>query len=360
MEKIPGSALGHRSFGLDLARAMAISIVILSHFSKKFNNLGFWGVELFFGLSGFLIGQILWKSYSATINWSFRHITNFWSRRWWRTLPNYYLFLSITFFIQYFQNGSFPSFSLFVKHLWFGQNLLAGSESFFVVSWSLCIEEWFYLLFPLFLFIISKMRFKHTTSFILTLVIIFIGSFLVRERLISQNLASQVRFITLARLDAIACGVVVAFLILTTNSGLIRKWIFFLLGISILISTIYVDYFLNTTNNQYINVQFLLIFIPLGFSLTLPLIALIPKSKKVLNIVCIAVEKISLWSYSIYLCNLSILFTIYKVLDRVRSDTFTNFLSKLLGLGLTILLSAFIYRYFEVPFMKKRPGEIKD
>ncbi|RYE13802.1 MAG: hypothetical protein EOP34_08005 [Rickettsiales bacterium] len=95
--EIPKASLAntstHRSFGLDLARAIAIGLVLMSHFGHNaLDALGFWGVELFFALSGFLIGQILWRNFSQTDNWSGKQILNFWQRRWWRTLPNYYLF----------------------------------------------------------------------------------------------------------------------------------------------------------------------------------------------------------------------------------------------------------------------------
>jgi peptidoglycan/LPS O-acetylase OafA/YrhL len=46
--------INKRSFGLDLLRAIAISLVLLAHFVKAFDKLGFWGVELFFG-SGFKV-----------------------------------------------------------------------------------------------------------------------------------------------------------------------------------------------------------------------------------------------------------------------------------------------------------------
>jgi peptidoglycan/LPS O-acetylase OafA/YrhL len=98
----------------------------------------------------------------------------------------------------------------------------------------------------------------------------------------------------------------------------------------------------------------------MGFSLTLPLVGLIPKSTTILRYACNAVEKISLWSYSIYLCHIPVLFIVYKLLINERSNPLINFLSKVLGLGIAILISAFIYKYVEVPLMKKRPAEIKD
>ena len=88
-----------RHFGLDVIRALAISLVLISHINgitshlpvqlpNIFNHINLPdGVDLFFVLSGFLIGRILLKT-----DWeSFSSIKNFWKRRFLRTLPNYFL-----------------------------------------------------------------------------------------------------------------------------------------------------------------------------------------------------------------------------------------------------------------------------
>ena len=93
----------HRIFGLDLIRCFAIIIVVRNHSSTLlayvFPNLPHLllpdGVDLFFVLSGFLIGSILMQTLEdrKTINISI--ISSFLKRRWLRTLPNYFLFLLI-------------------------------------------------------------------------------------------------------------------------------------------------------------------------------------------------------------------------------------------------------------------------
>ena len=91
--------LGNRVFGLDLLRCGAILLVLSVHFVESitpnevtkfyFTYLHVDGVGLFFVLSGFLIGTILIKDF-LKYGISFSTLLNFWKRRWFRTLPNYY------------------------------------------------------------------------------------------------------------------------------------------------------------------------------------------------------------------------------------------------------------------------------
>jgi peptidoglycan/LPS O-acetylase OafA/YrhL len=90
-----------RIFGLDLLRSIAIILVLLTHtvsFIDPQNHYyqvpvytGYFGVEFFFVLSGFLIGTILLKIQHQEAQIDFKSIKIFWIRRWFRTLPNYYL-----------------------------------------------------------------------------------------------------------------------------------------------------------------------------------------------------------------------------------------------------------------------------
>src|ERR1035437_361726 len=138
-----------RNFGLDIIRAISISLVIIAHsFAIKNVELGVWGVEVFFVLSGFLIGQILIRDFTNGI--SFKKIMYFWKRRWFRTLPLYYAVILVKFI--FFDS----SLGLkFFAYIFFLQNNFVGI-SFLPVSWSLVVEEWFYLTLPLLLFLFLK------------------------------------------------------------------------------------------------------------------------------------------------------------------------------------------------------------
>jgi peptidoglycan/LPS O-acetylase OafA/YrhL len=132
-----------RNFGLDLARAIAITMVFLSHGVSALDSLGV-GVDLFFVLSGFLIGRIYLRSqmdaHDAPGTFT---LWGFWSARWLRTLPPYFAALGLFALAEpYFQNNPIHWY-----YLIFGQNYLGMAG--FGPSWSLSVEEHFYLALPL-------------------------------------------------------------------------------------------------------------------------------------------------------------------------------------------------------------------
>ena len=86
-----------RNVWLDACRSLAIILVLLSHGrhfltpvwdgAAIFRIGGFLGVELFFVLSGFLIGGIVARDFERSVDGS-GWLHKFFLRRWLRTLPN--------------------------------------------------------------------------------------------------------------------------------------------------------------------------------------------------------------------------------------------------------------------------------
>jgi peptidoglycan/LPS O-acetylase OafA/YrhL len=134
----------NRNLGLDMLRALAITMVFVGHGVSLhglpiLGELGT-GVDLFFVLSGFLIGRIYFLSQrdpTFTL-WAF------WQARWWRTLPPYFAALAIyALAMPYYSHEPIAGYyALFVQNF-------VGMVGF-NASWSLCVEEHFYLLLPLF------------------------------------------------------------------------------------------------------------------------------------------------------------------------------------------------------------------
>jgi peptidoglycan/LPS O-acetylase OafA/YrhL len=141
--------------GLDLLRALAVVWVMLFH-SYLIGGLGedwtwlsrygWMGVDLFFVLSGFLIGGQVLTVLAQGQRFSFR---DFYLRRALRILPAFWVVLAIYLLWPGFResDGIEPAWMF----LSFTLNLLIdyGDRAAFSHAWSLCVEEHFYLLFPL-------------------------------------------------------------------------------------------------------------------------------------------------------------------------------------------------------------------
>ena len=155
----------HRIYGLDTLRAAAIILVLMYHYVVFvgqepifgiFSNVGWVGVDLFFVLSGYLIGHQIFSSIVSQGRFSLK---NFYYRRLLRTLPNYLFILSIYFLIPGFRERELlpPLW----KFLTFTQNFNPIAGTAFSHAWSLCIEEQFYLIFPaLTLLIVATKSFR--------------------------------------------------------------------------------------------------------------------------------------------------------------------------------------------------------
>jgi peptidoglycan/LPS O-acetylase OafA/YrhL len=148
---------GTRRFGLDILRAAAIGLVVTSHYWSAVTYLGGVGVDLFFALSGFLIGGILLKMVERRGAFQAGDLVEFLRRRWYRTLPNYYLYLPIHFFLEPRSPGVPFVPPALGSYLVFLQNFAWPMPStFYFITWSLCVEEWFYLLTAVTLFLLAR------------------------------------------------------------------------------------------------------------------------------------------------------------------------------------------------------------
>jgi len=108
--------LKNRIFGLDVIRALAILLVLCSHSTlllfpdnkhiliTVIQFFGTVGVDLFFVLSGFLIGTIILKQLQKG-HTKFKDFGYFWVRRWFRTLPNYFLILLLNIALLFVLKG---------------------------------------------------------------------------------------------------------------------------------------------------------------------------------------------------------------------------------------------------------------
>ncbi len=95
-------------------------VVLYPHFGAPlaiFGHGGFYDVELFFVLSGFLIGQILIRQGPELRR--VRNVTMFYVRRWFRTLPLFWLFLAVNIWIEFQYREHHVGFSETLSHGFF-------------------------------------------------------------------------------------------------------------------------------------------------------------------------------------------------------------------------------------------------
>jgi len=141
-----------RIHGLDTLRALAVTLVVLHHYTLFVSDaptfgwvgeVGWAGVDLFFALSGYLIGNQIFKALARPQGLS---MPRFYARRLLRTLPNFYVVLALYAFSPAWR-GQTPMLPLW-QYLTFTQNIHLEPGTAFSHAWSLCIEEQFYMLLP--------------------------------------------------------------------------------------------------------------------------------------------------------------------------------------------------------------------
>ena len=186
---------------LDLFRGIAgygIAICHFYYYLYDLNNFQFYSiffVEFFFVLSGFVLYPQLKK-----IKENKNNTKIFYLRRWYRTIPPYLIALIVYSIL-------FSKFDLdTLKYLFFIQNISDSfvQNEYFYVAWSLAIEEFFYLIFPIFLIFFNKYKFIN-----IILLFVSIIYFLKIMYLIFDSDEEFYRIGTFLRLDSIAFGAVV-------------------------------------------------------------------------------------------------------------------------------------------------------
>ena len=162
---------------LDGLRGVAILMVISFHYLNnqlldstykigkmlcKITSFGWVGVDLFFVLSGFLIGSLLLRTKNTS-----NYFSTFYIRRLVRIIPNYYLLLIIFLIINcipyflddYMLSGNYtiPVGSYFLMtHNFYMANLNNMGNGVLSITWSIGIEEQFYLIIPLLIYYLDK------------------------------------------------------------------------------------------------------------------------------------------------------------------------------------------------------------
>ena len=351
-------------------RAAAISLVLLDHFLGFLHAQSPWawlvhgwswiGVDIFFALSGFLIGRILLKlDFHAT---AARTLSGFWIRRWLRTLPVYYVMLLVRLLVVMgCLHLGWKAFRILPPYLAFLQcwagpiRPFFGKYWFFGETWSLAVEEWFYLFFPLLLVGLVSSGIKPIKAFILASVTMLVLPTLLRLFVAPAspaNWITEVYMVTIYRFDSIAFGLLAAVLSVACVSSWVRsRGVALALGLALL----WLDHqqqMLDMTMNQYWRVWHFTV-TGLGSALLLPWCSSVQKLSwpALQNLVGVMAR----WSYSLYLVHFMFITLATSLLvPHIKASATSDWGILIMTLGLSFIFAGLSHRWVEIPGMNLR------
>lgn len=348
----------NRNFGLDLIRAIAIWLVLLQHAGVTIHGLapikiGGVGVEIFFVLSGFLIGGILFKNLSYNKPF-FTTLWNFWTRRWLRILPLYYLVLIVKFvFIDNSVGANIFYYFFFLQNNFYG-------ISFLGVSWSLVIEEWFYVFPPIYLFLVT--RYIHSikkTMLLLMLFVVFVNVFRFLYVHYTNTPYGGINSNFPFRFDSLFLGVILAFMkfnrIKVYNS--LQNVYVFILGLVLFFMYLYWIIQLNTPTYSVDSLIFPrtigFLILPFTVALMVPFIERFSEMKTNTKISIVFFNFItytSLFTYALYLIH-----PFFYSLAHSKLFLGMSIFSKYsLAIFFTYITAYLVYNFFERPILNLR------
>jgi peptidoglycan/LPS O-acetylase OafA/YrhL len=352
------AADGH-SFGLDLARFLAVSLVLITHCSVMFLSIhhqappvfvlmsAFFGVELFFVLSGFLIGRLLFRV--AETDPSPRGWLVFMARRWLRTLPLYFVWLGVLASVL----PTPPDFGWhLLRYATMTQNLAwpMPVDHWFNETWSLAVEEWFYLLFSAAL--LGAVAWLRGTRAIWPVILLFLAvpPILRAMRPAGVDFEEQIYHVALFRLDAIAYGVALARL----HRGGSRLFAHPKLALAAGVALVGFCWIWDATPFRLpvpvpVFLQLQLLAVSIGLCLCLVgLLRLRPPVRPLAWVVTTGARM----SYGVYLMHLTIIGKVaWMAAERGLGLRYVAPVS----LALIVLLPYLSYRFFEAPLLSLRP-----
>lgn len=352
-----------RRFGLDLLRAASAWGVVCAHALILLqphppaglgwiNAWGLLGVELFFVLSGFLIGGIILELGDDLREP--RAVVRFWRRRWLRTVPNYLLFLGLWWIILTCLGARLPQPWRFLT---FTQNLLFTPLGAYLESWSLCVEEWFYLLFPLGVFAGLRLGLRARRAVLVTTLLLLAVPALLRVWHVAAHQPKWdfgVRMIVVYRLDSIAWGILAA-VVRVEFPGLWQRlrWPALTLGAAGL--GYLAHYYLTVPlHPDWFGRTWFFAAISAAGACVLPRLDTWQTDSNLWP--ARSVRALARWSYSLYLVNLPTAFLLQKAWPLADARATPGAMLAVLALyfALCLTLSAAVYRYWEKPWMDRR------
>ena len=287
-------------------------------------------VEFFFVLSGFVLYPQLVKVLENKKN-----LIIFYKRRWLRTLPLYAIMLLIvSALLGKLFSGDFFKYLFFVQKI--APNFL--NTDYYPIAWSLSIEEFFYLLFPIIILMFNKNNFIKNT------IIIFL-SILIIKYFLSPNIESQFfRIGTILRFDAILLGFLLRYFF-----SYIEKFKISIIFLFILIFILFYvgkESFVSSQSQHEMKYLFIIVLQILSvlFLIIFTYIEPLMKNNFLRNFSLL----VSKQTYSIYLMHIILIYLLGKIQLSIIITNFIYIIS-------LFILSFLIFNFIEKPLLALRP-----
>jgi len=201
-----------RNQKLDILRCVAVLLVMLCHSGPRsdglfpiFRKVGWTGVDLFFVLSGFLISGLLFVEWRRDGR---IQVGRFLIRRGFKIYPSFYVFLVVAGLAAHFFARNMTSTVVeYLHEIFFVQNYFSGVWGH---TWSLAVEEHFYLLLPIFLVTFGVRAVPRAFPIIAVISIVSRGLFLLLPQ--KNVFLGDSYGATNSRMDALFFGVLLGYL----------------------------------------------------------------------------------------------------------------------------------------------------
>ncbi|MBN8704186.1 MAG: acyltransferase [Bacteroidetes bacterium] len=348
---------------LDGIRGVAILLILVWHYGnnllynnnsttakyfKMLTSYTWSGVDLFFTLSGFLLGGILLKQKKST-----NYFKTFYTRRILRIFPIYFLTLSITFLLinklipyshSWLSEGMIPNWSYFTftQNIFMGLNETLGNR-WVSHTWSLGLEEQFYIILPILIYFLPNR---------LLVIILLLGCIAAPLfRYYSNNWYESFNYLH-CRLDALFSGVLASILCKqTTVTNYIKsktKWadgiliVWLLLTLMLSCNKIQIHYVLENTWFSGL------------FLFTVLVICNCKESIFYKIIVNPILTKLGIISYGVYLYHplvLGVLHYLFLHQSPILMSSLDLYIT-ILSLIMTIVVATISYHFIEKPLIK--------
>tara|TARA_Y100000296_G_scaffold57290_1_gene65703 strand:+ start:5799 stop:7673 length:1875 start_codon:yes stop_codon:yes gene_type:complete len=328
-------------------RALAVLSVVIFHISPANLKGGYLGVDVFFVISGYLIIGQIWRGLESN-EFSF---TNFYSKRFRRLFPSFAVVAIVTTLFAYMMMlpveyktyiHSLLASSLYVSNYWFysQSGYFANALEFapLLHTWSLSVEEQFYLIFPFIMYVVYK-KFIATRAVILSLAVVA-GISLIASEIALHYDASLSFYFAPTRFWQFVLGGLVSILAIQATSKRVSE-ICTLIGLTVLL----VCFFLFNKTTPFPGIYAL----PTSLATALIIYAYPRKGLGALILNNKLATYIGNISYSLYLWHWPVI-VFYKLYNIDNLSCF----EKLMLLGICLLLADLTYRFVENRFRGNR------